>query len=216
MFGRMSPFLYTDMQLAALRTRKSTLTLLSLFLALAGALGAVLLSGSQSAEAQEEPPATPEQMLAELQKQWTENQTSHEDELRAIEREHRKEQLQLHETANEIRNALCEQGKKEYCPKEDIKGKYVDLDKLAYAVAMAETGDCTASRGSALLNNCHGFKVKGKFLAFKTKEESYEYFKKMWLRNYGDRFPTSYDARRYTAGTGERWLNVVTTVYNKQ
>lgn len=204
------------MQLDALQTRKSTLTLLTVFLALAGAFATVLLSGSQFAEAQEGPPETQEQILADLQKKWEENQAAHDDELRAIEREHRKEQLQIHATANEIRDALCEQGRKEFCPKQKIKAKYVDIDKLAYAVAIAETGDCTASRGSALLNNCHGFKVKGQFLAFDTKEESYDYFKKMWLKNYGDRFPTSYDARRYTAGTGERWLNVVTTVYHKK
>jgi hypothetical protein len=70
-----------------------------------------------------------------------------------------------------------------------------NLDKLAKAVAMHETGDCTAKRGAALVKNCHGFRVNGHFLKFNDKSESYAKFEKLWLRDYQE-FP---DLRLATA-----------------
>ncbi len=141
-----------------------------------------------------------ERSLADLKVQWEEN-----------ERTYHAEQQRLHEEANAVRRQLCAAGRRQYCPG-------VDIEKLARAVAIAETQNCTTGVG-ATQNNCFGIKghEDGKygFRTFESPEASYEAFKGIWLRGYGDRFPTIHDARRWTAGEGTNWLNIVTTVYNR-
>lgn len=98
----------------------------------------------------------------------------------------------------------------------------VDIDKLAYAVAMAETGDCTKGYG-AQYNNCFGLKNgsivpcetgTNRMCIFSSKEEAYNAFKKVWLEGYGDRFPTMEDAEVWTGGDRkDTWLNAVKKFY---
>ena len=92
----------------------------------------------------------------------------------------------------------------------------VDMDKLALAVATAETSDCTAGVGVSR-NNCFGMRLRsGPFRTFASKEESYDAFKEMWPRMYGMRLPTRADAIKYTANPEpDRWLAIVYTVYNR-
>ena len=91
----------------------------------------------------------------------------------------------------------------------------VDLDKLSRAVAVAETGNCTAGVGKSK-NNCHGIRGKKGFLVFKSPAASHAHFKAMWLRVYGDRFPTPADAKTYVGTSGAAgWLKTVTAVYNR-
>lgn len=110
--------------------------------------------------------------------------------------------------------------------------KPVDLDKLSRAVAMHETGNCTAKVGSAIYNNCHGFKTASGWLKFDDPKESHEKFKSLWIKSYGGEMPdlrlaTAYvcgweyleknGASQYCEGGGSpsSWLNDVTTIYNK-
>lgn len=93
-----------------------------------------------------------------------------------------------------------------------------DLDKLAQAVAIAETSNCTA--GYALThNNCHGIKKgntypcktkKGsKMCNFETKEESFVAFKVIWGKWYQNP-PTMADANKWTGrDRASTWLNNV-------
>lgn len=78
-----------------------------------------------------------------------------------------------------------------------------DLDCIAYAVAIAETKDCTTGMG-ATKNNCHGlmewpawnnYQRTGR--TFANKEESYEAFKELWSSKYGG-YPTWGQAVVYT------------------
>jgi hypothetical protein len=75
----------------------------------------------------------------------------------------------------------------EECIKSIVKRRHCDLDRLAYAVAMHETANCTVWTGK--VNNCHGMliRVNGKRvpIVYKSKQESYEAFKKLWVRRYG-------------------------------
>jgi len=97
-----------------------------------------------------------------------------------------------------------------------------DIDKLAYAVSIAETGGCTT--GSARLNNCHGIMVCNHGhchpKAYKTKQESFSDFKSMWMKKYGV-FPTPRIASCYVNGCNSRkpypkqWLDTVTKSYNQ-
>jgi hypothetical protein len=142
-----------------------------------------------------------EREIIVLKRQWAENQ-----------RKHTHEQNRLHEEANLMRAQLCTMGRRQYCPGVDIK-------KLARAVAVAETQNCTTGVGASM-NNCQGIKQcqsgRCEFRRFESPEDSYAAFSELWLRGYGDRFPTINDARRYTANDGERWLGIVTTVYHRQ
>lgn len=174
-------------------------------------LSPVLLLRSSAAEDQV---AILQDSLQDLQSKWQNNQQAHDKTLQQIQREHSKKQRELETEANEIRTALCEAGKLEYCP-EAQKAKNVNIVKLARAVAEAETSNCTAGVGRTL-NNCFGMRNNGKFLSYASKEESYRAFMDMWLRVYGDTFPTRSIASRYTANdTPDRWLRVVTVVYNR-
>lgn len=97
------------------------------------------------------------------------------------------------------------------------------MDKLAKAVAMQETHDCTKGYG-AMYNNCFGIK-KGsivpcktglkKMCIFDSKEEAYIAFKKIWQQGYGGEFPTIEEAKIWSGGTGQNWLKNVSHFYNK-
>ena len=92
----------------------------------------------------------------------------------------------------------------------------LDLDRLAYAVAMAETGDCTKGAGLSR-NNCFGlmsWKNGVRYLrTYKTKEESYIDFKKTWSKYY-KRFPDMALARTWTGNqTPKEWLANVSYHY---
>jgi hypothetical protein len=104
-----------------------------------------------------------------------------------------------------------------------LEAKEVDLDKLAYAVAMAETTGCT--KGTALSKmNCHWIKSgntypckspKRTMCVFGSTEESYEAFKVIWWKWYKT-FPTREMAVRWTgADNADLWLYHVTLYYNK-
>jgi hypothetical protein len=100
----------------------------------------------------------------------------------------------------------------------------VDLDKLAYAVAMAETKDCTTGIGPKYLN-CFGIKSGGtapcsaigrsRFCIYNSKEESYEAFKIIWTKVYGGGYPTRAQAERWTGKDRvDNWLRIVNQYYN--
>lgn len=90
----------------------------------------------------------------------------------------------------------------------------VDLNKLAYAVAQAETSNCTEGVGKTK-NNCFGIRRKGAFVSYGSPEESYEDFKNVWSRYYGG-LPTIAKARKYTANDKpETWLKIVNHYYYK-
>jgi len=100
--------------------------------------------------------------------------------------------------------------------------KSVDMDKLSYCVAIAETGDCTAGMGITK-NNCFGIMVfpatgrTGKW--YNTKEESYADFKRIWNKSYvkfsDTGFPTYAMAKTWTGDDDtQTWLNNVTNCYN--
>lgn len=106
----------------------------------------------------------------------------------------------MRKAASPVKEAAAAPKKKPIAAKPRPKNETVDLDKLAKAVAVHETGDCTAKVGSALYNNCHGFRRSGRFLRFKNKQESYEYFEDLWTRNYGGGMPTAALATAYVCG----------------
>lgn len=100
-----------------------------------------------------------------------------------------------------------------------FQGK-VDMDKLAKAVAIAETGGC--KDGTAVKRkNCHGIMTWDKNGVrspryFKSHAESYAAFKDIWSRKYGGRFPTYADAKLWTGGDQtDTWLNNVKYAYNR-
>lgn len=93
----------------------------------------------------------------------------------------------------------------------------VDLDKLAYAVAMAETGNCTKGAGS--VNNCQGIMEWStgirKLKVYKSKEDSYADFKKIWSKSYKT-FPDLEMAKIWTGGDSpQTWLANLTYYYAK-
>ncbi len=113
-------------------------------------------------------------------------------------------------------------------PKASVVASY-DLDKLAKAIALHETGDCTAKVGSALYHNCHGFRVSNHFLHFQTKAESYAKFKKLWTSDYKE-FPNLRLATAYvcgwnhlkkngpvpcSGGNPQSWLTSVVSAYDR-
>lgn len=94
-------------------------------------------------------------------------------------------------------------------------GAAVDLDKLAIAVATHETCSCTC--GSAKYNNCFGIRYNGTFAHYKTKEDSYADFKRIWAKPtgyYRGQYPTLSLAKTYTGNDrAVAWLSTVTRVY---
>lgn len=95
------------------------------------------------------------------------------------------------------------------------------LDKLARAVAIAETSNCT--KGYALThNNCHGIKKgntypcklkagsRSRMCHFATKEESFVAFKVIWAKWYKNHIPTKANADVWTGkDRADTWLKHV-------
>lgn len=88
-----------------------------------------------------------------------------------------------------------------------------DLNKLAYAVAMAETGDCTTGIGPKKFN-CFGVKGHDGYMkTYGSKEESYADFKRIWSKYY-KKFPNWSLANTWTGGDSvETWLAAVKKYY---
>ena len=94
----------------------------------------------------------------------------------------------------------------------------VDLDKLARAVAFAESASCK----NAWKNNCHGIKSgntypckqkKGEMCQFSDTAESTRAFKVIWGKWYKT-FPTRKQALAWTGGDKtDIWLDHVTNYY---
>jgi len=97
--------------------------------------------------------------------------------------------------------------------------KNVDYDALEYAVAMCESMYCTDPNGvtAHARNNCHSIMTNdGELVHFSSKKESAKAFISLWIRKYGDRFPTHNDAVRYSGNEDQsRWLPCVKWVYNE-
>jgi len=100
----------------------------------------------------------------------------------------------------------------------------LDLNKLAYAVAMAETANCTKGIGPKT-NNCFGIKNGNtapcekigynNMCIYEKPEDGYEAFKKIWSVWY-KAFPTLNDAHRWTGSDNPAgWLITVTKYYNE-
>lgn len=97
------------------------------------------------------------------------------------------------------------------------KGAF-DISKLAYAVAMAETKDCTTGMGVTKLN-CFGIMEwpngvrQGK--TYNTKDEAYGDFRRIWESFYGG-YPTYQQAVKWTGNDHpDNWLKIVSFYYNK-
>ena len=105
-------------------------------------------------------------------------------------------------------------------PKNQIyKQDDFSIDRLAYAIAQAETQDCTTGMG-VTKSNCFGLMAwpngvrTGK--TYSSKEESYEDFKRVWTKHYGG-FPTWYMAQRWTGNDNPVvWYNNVKKYYEKK
>lgn len=107
---------------------------------------------------------------------------------------------------------------------ENVAEKTTDLDKLAYAIAMAETRDCELGYG-AMYSNCFGLKNgsivpcktgKNNMCIFSSKDEAYNAFRKVWTQGYGGGFPTYAMAATWTGNDHpDSWLKNVSFHYNK-
>lgn len=93
-----------------------------------------------------------------------------------------------------------------------------DLEKLAHAVAFAETGHCTD--GTAIKRkNCHGIMAWDKNhnrypRYFTTTQESFDEFKRIWTKSY-KRYPDINLAIKWTGNDNAHvWLSNVNTYYN--
>lgn len=96
----------------------------------------------------------------------------------------------------------------------------LDLDKLAHAVAYAETGHC--KDGTAIKrNNCFGIMQWNKQGVrspkwYSTKEESFQDFKRIWSKHY-KRFPDLALANKWTGSdNAAQWLRNVKHYYYKK
>lgn len=100
----------------------------------------------------------------------------------------------------------------------------VDIDKLARAVGWHETHDCQLGYGE-MYNNCVGLKNgsiapcekigNNNMCIYDDPEQSYEAFKAVWLRGYGDRLPTPRDASVYSGNDDPTsWRKNVLQHYN--
>lgn len=99
----------------------------------------------------------------------------------------------------------------------------VHIDKLAYAIAMAETHNCTKGYGQ-MYNNCFGIKNgsiapcdkigNNKMCIYNNPEESYAAFKKIWTQGYGAKFPSHKAAKVWTGNHNPNtWLTNVKYYY---
>ena len=100
---------------------------------------------------------------------------------------------------------------------------FFDIDKLAFAVSMAETWNCSQWIWPKY-NNCFGIKNwntapcekvwVNNMCIYNTPEESFEAFKKIWVAVYGGKYPTYNDAVRWTGNDKpDNWLYIVKTYY---
>ncbi len=88
----------------------------------------------------------------------------------------------------------------------------LDLDRLAYAVSVAESSACH-SPVAYRTNNCHGIIIKGKYAEFPDTAASYRSFKHTWAKSYKT-FPDRKLAAKYSSeGAADRWLCNVRRVY---
>lgn len=89
-----------------------------------------------------------------------------------------------------------------------------DIDKLARAVAFAETSSCT--KGTALThNNCHGIRRNGQFVKYPNEKHktSFDDFKELWQKYYGG-FPTIDMANKYSGNDKpDLWIKAVSQFY---
>lgn len=99
------------------------------------------------------------------------------------------------------------------------------LDKVAYAVAMAETHNCTKGYGLEY-NNCFGIKNgntapctkigRNKMCIYEHPKQSYEAFKKIWVKWYGGGLPTWNGAVAWTGNKNpSAWIKNVNHYYNQ-
>lgn len=106
-----------------------------------------------------------------------------------------------------------------------IPGYDFNLDKLAYAVSMAETKGGELGYGK-LYNNMYGIKNgsiapcakigKSRMCIYEKKEDSTEAFKKIWANGYGLRFPSYKDAQVWTGNDRpDNWIKNVRFYYDK-
>lgn len=109
-------------------------------------------------------------------------------------------------------------------PKETKVDISFDLDKLAKAVAIAETGNCTKGYGKTY-SNCFWIKSgktapcpkvwKNKMCIYEKPEDSYKAFKIIWSKWYRTH-PNLVSAQRWTGhDNAVRWLSHVNLYYNK-
>lgn len=105
-----------------------------------------------------------------------------------------------------------------------VKAEKVDMKKLAKAIAMAETLDCTKWYWKQY-NNCFGIKNgntapckkvgRNRMCIYDKKEDSYKAFEKVWTTWYKT-FPTPKQASIWTgADHADTWLKNVEHHYNK-
>lgn len=94
--------------------------------------------------------------------------------------------------------------------------KSLDINKLAYAVRMQGTHDCSSKNSSARYHNCYGIMAKrGSYQTFKTNEESTKRFKEIWLKHYMV-FPTLKQATKWSSPRAAKtWLKNVTYYYER-
>lgn len=111
---------------------------------------------------------------------------------------------------------------KEAMPDAELLPDGTDLNRLAKAVAWAETHDCTKGYGASY-NNCFGIKNgntapcakigRSNMCIYETPEQSYEAFKKIWSRWYRA-YPNRNLASKWTGNDRpDSWLAAVKSKY---
>jgi len=90
-----------------------------------------------------------------------------------------------------------------------------DVSRLCRAIAEHETHNCRDGGNSVAVNNCHGFRVAGKFLPFKDKADSYAKCERLWMSGaYSGGLPTLADAKKYSGNDrATTWQKNVTHFY---
>jgi len=102
-------------------------------------------------------------------------------------------------------------------PPEEYNWSILNLDKLAYSVAMAESANCTRGAG-ARRNNCFNImswdKNGNRYIRYyDTPNDSYIAFKELWTRAYGG-YPTYAQAVKYTGNdNAKHWLRIINHYY---
>lgn len=108
--------------------------------------------------------------------------------------------------------------------KAHVEPKWYDIDRLARAVAMAETGNCTKWYGKTY-NNCFWIRNgntapcpkvgRNRMCIYEKPEDSYKAFKTIWTKWYAWK-PNLKMAQRWTwHDNAVRWLSHVNLHYNK-